>query len=62
MTVDLADPTGVALLAAEAFTSAGIEHALYGGLMLAAYGRARETRDADLAVFDVGVAGGLCGP
>ena len=53
MPIDLADPTSVALLAASAFTSARIDHALYGGLLLAAYGRARETRDADLAVLDV---------
>ncbi|MBN1610423.1 MAG: nucleotidyltransferase [Polyangiaceae bacterium] len=53
MTVDLSDPTRVALLAASSFAAAGIRHALYGGLLLAAYGRARETRDADFAVLDV---------
>lgn len=48
--MNLDDPTAVALLAAEALGRARIEHALYGGLLLAAYGAARETRDADLAV------------
>ena len=48
---DLTDPITVALLAAEAFRTRGILHALYGGLALAAYGEARETRDADLAVL-----------
>lgn len=48
--MNLDDPTAVALLAADALGRAGIEHALYGGLLLAAYGTARETRDADLAV------------
>jgi predicted nucleotidyltransferase len=56
MKIDLADPTSVALLAASAFEAAGIDHALYGGLLLAAYGRPRETRDADLAVLDVSAA------
>ncbi len=54
--MDLDDPTSVALLAAEALSRAGIEHALYGGLLLAAYGAARETRDADLAVAGASVA------
>ena len=54
--MDLDDPTAVALLAAEALGRAGIEHALYGGLVLAAYGAARETRDADLAVAGAEVA------
>lgn len=44
------DPTTAALLVAEIFERAGIEHALYGGLLLAAYGEPRETRDADVAV------------
>jgi hypothetical protein len=48
--MQLNDPTALALLAAEALRRAGIEHALYGGLLLAAYGEARETRDADMAV------------
>ncbi len=48
--IDLTDPTALAILAAKAFEEAGVEYALYGGLLLAAYGEARETRDADLAV------------
>jgi hypothetical protein len=48
--MELDDPTALALLAAEALSRARIEHALYGGLLLAAYGEARETRDADMAV------------
>jgi hypothetical protein len=48
--MQLDDPTALALLAAEALRRAGIGHALYGGLLLAAYGEARETRDADMAV------------
>jgi len=54
--MNLDDPTAVALLAAEALGRAGIQHALYGGLLLAAYGAARETRDADLAVAGAAVA------
>lgn len=48
--MDLTDPTAVALEIAEVLQGAAIEHALYGGLLLAAYGEARETKDADLAV------------
>lgn len=51
--VDLTDPTTVALLAADAFQAAALPYALYGGLLTAAYGEPRETRDADLAVIDV---------
>ena len=51
--MDLNDPTTVALLAAEAFEAAGHRYALYGGLLTAAYGDLRETRDADLAVIDL---------
>ena len=51
--MDLNDPTTVALLAAEAFEAAGHPYALYGGLLTAAYGDPRETRDADLAVVDL---------
>ena len=54
--MNLDDPTAVALLAAEALGRAEIEHALYGGLLLAAFGSARETRDADLAVAGASVA------
>lgn len=53
--VDLNDPTTVALLAVEAFGTAGHRYALYGGLLTAVYGEPRETRDADLAVVDVSV-------
>ena len=48
--MDLTDPTAVALDIAEVLQREGIDHALYGGLLLAAYGHARETKDADLAV------------
>jgi hypothetical protein len=48
--MDLTDPTAFALDVAEALQREGVEHALYGGLLLAAYGQARETKDADLAV------------
>jgi len=48
--MDLTDPTAVALAVAEVLRAEGVEHALYGGLLLAAYGEARETKDADLAV------------
>lgn len=51
--VDLNDPTTVALLAADALGAAGHDYALYGGLLTAAYGEPRETRDADLAIADV---------
>jgi len=50
MTMDLADPTAVLLATAEAFERAGLRIAAYGGLVLAAYGTPRETKDADLAV------------
>jgi hypothetical protein len=51
----LDDPTTVALLAAEAFERARWKHAVYGGLLTAAYGEPRETRDADFAVVDMKV-------
>jgi hypothetical protein len=50
--LDLNDPTTAGLLAAEAFERAGIAHAMYGGLLIAAYGEPRETRDADFAMVD----------
>jgi hypothetical protein len=50
MTMDLSDPTAVLLATAEAFERGGIRIAAYGGLVLAAYGTPRETKDADLAV------------
>ena len=54
--MDLNDPTQVAILAAEAFERAGHPYALYGGLLVAAYGEPRETRDADFAVVDMTLA------
>jgi hypothetical protein len=48
--MDLTDPVALALDIAEALQLEGVDHALYGGLLLAAYGQARETKDADLAV------------
>jgi hypothetical protein len=48
--MDLTDPTAVALEIAETLEREGVGYALYGGLLLAAYGNARETKDADLAV------------
>lgn len=70
--MDLNDPTAVALAIAKTFRAAGIPYALYGGLLLAAYGRPRETKDADLAVAraDAGAVAALlaeqlgihCGP
>jgi hypothetical protein len=56
MSLDLDDPTAVALAIFRAFSARRIEAALYGGLALAAYGEPRETRDADFAV--VGLGGG----
>jgi hypothetical protein len=48
--MDLADPTAVALAIADVLRREGLPHALYGGLLLAAYGEARATRDADIAI------------
>lgn len=50
-TLDLDDPVAVALLTMAALRAAGVGHALYGGLLAGAYGEARETRDADVAVL-----------
>ena len=44
--MNLNDPVATALLAAEALDQAGQRYALFGGLLLAAYGEPRETRDA----------------
>jgi hypothetical protein len=57
--IDLNDPITVLIAAAEAFEKAAIPMAVYGGLALAAYGQARETRDADLAVAGTNAATGL---
>jgi hypothetical protein len=51
--VDLDDPVSATLAVADALRVAGIGAAVYGGLALAAYGEARETRDADFAVVDI---------
>ena len=48
--MDLADPVAVVLAIADCLREEAIPHALYGGLLLAAYGEARETKDADVAV------------
>jgi hypothetical protein len=48
--MDLDDPIAVTLAVADGLRAAGVEYALYGALALAAYGEARETRDADVAV------------
>lgn len=51
--MNLDDPVATALRVAEALDRAGHRHALYGGLLLAAYGDPRETRDVDLAIVDL---------
>lgn len=51
--MDLTDPTSAALLCADALDRAGLPFAFYGGLVLAAYGEPRETRDVDVAVVDL---------
>jgi len=48
--MDRTDPIAFALEVTSLLRREGVEHALYGGLLLAAYGQARETKDADLAV------------
>ncbi|MGI9430982.1 MAG: nucleotidyltransferase [Myxococcota bacterium] len=59
--MDLADPVAVALAVADCLRAEALPHALYGGLLLAAYGDARETKDVDLAVVnpDPGAVAGL---
>jgi len=54
--MDLDDPIALALAITEALRGEALPHALYGGLLLAAYGEARETRDVDLAVAHADVA------
>ncbi|MBI2895080.1 MAG: nucleotidyltransferase [Deltaproteobacteria bacterium] len=51
--MDLTDPTGAALLCAEALDAAGLRYAFYGGLVLSAFGEPRETKDVDIAVVDL---------
>ena len=53
--MNLNDPVSTALLVAEALERAGCRYALMGGLLMAAYGEPRETRDADVAVVDLTV-------
>ncbi len=55
--MELADPVAVALSVTDSLREGGIEHALYGALLLAAYGEARETRDVDVAVAHSDVRG-----
>jgi hypothetical protein len=55
--MDLADPVAVALAVADCLDAEGVRHALYGGLLLAAYGEARETKDVDVAVMHADAAG-----
>jgi hypothetical protein len=55
MTIDLDDPIALMLAAAAALERSGIECAADGGLTLAMYGEARETRDADFAITGVDV-------
>jgi hypothetical protein len=50
--LNLDDPISLALLTAERLAQARIDYALCGGLALAAYGRPRETKDADVAVLE----------
>jgi hypothetical protein len=54
--MNLDDPIATALRVADALDRAGDRSALFGGLLLAAYGDPRETRDVDLAVIDVSAA------
>ena len=51
--MNLNDPVATALRVAEVLERAGHRHALYGGLLLAAYGEPRETHDVDVAVVDL---------
>jgi hypothetical protein len=55
-TVDLTDPSTATLTIAKALEVAGIRAAVYGGLALAAYGEARETKDAHFAVAGISAA------
>ena len=50
MATDLADPVAFGLLASRVLSASGLRCALYGGLALGIYGRARLTADADFAV------------
>lgn len=54
--MDLADPAAVALAVADCLDAEGVRRALHGGLLLAAYGEARETKDVDVAVVHADAA------
>lgn len=49
--MNLDDPVATALRVARLLERAEVAYGLYGGLAVAAYGVARETKDADLAVL-----------
>lgn len=49
----LNDPVATALIAADALERGGHRYALMGGLLMAAYGEPRETKDADIAVLEL---------
>lgn len=49
--MNLDDPIATALWTTTRLRAGDIPHALYGGLAVAAYGVARETKDADVAVL-----------
>ena len=51
--MDLNDPVATALRVADALDRARHRYALFGGLLLAAYGEPRETHDVDLAIVDL---------
>jgi hypothetical protein len=53
--MNLDDPIATALLVARVLERAEVPHGLYGGLAVAAYGVARETKDADVAVVSADV-------
>ena len=57
--LDLDDPVAVLLSVLRALETAGIHASAYGGLALATYGEARETKDADVAVCGVPGSVGL---
>jgi hypothetical protein len=57
VSIDLDDPVAVLLAAQRAFERAGLQAVAYGGLVVAMYGRPRETHDADFAVSTVSPEG-----
>jgi hypothetical protein len=54
--MNLDDPVATALRVARVLERAEISYGLYGGLAVAAYGVARETKDADVAVVSADAA------